>query len=133
MICKFCNSQVVDNALFCPYCGTNLTLQKPQEQNVPQGQNVPQVTSAGVPPEGNYNKLLIPGLLALFCCCGLPLGIFSLIKVNKANELLLKKDFAGAEAAAKEARMWGIIALVVGGIGQFLFFIFYLILLVASA
>ena len=104
-----------------------------QEQNVPQGQNVSQVTSAGVPPEGNYNKLLIPGLLALFCCCGLPLGIFSLIKVNKANELLLKKDFAGAEAAAKEARMWGIIALVVGGIGQFLFFIFYLILLVASA
>lgn len=133
MICKFCNSQVVDNALFCPYCGTNLTLQKPQEQNVSQGQNVSQVTSAGVPPEGNYNKLLIPGLLALFCCCGLPLGIFSLIKVNKANELLLKKDFAGAEAAAKEARMWGIIALVVGGIGQFLFFIFYLILLVASA
>ena len=133
MICKFCNSQVVDNALFCPYCGTNLTVQKPQEQNVPQGQNVSQVTSAGVPPEGNYNKLLIPGLLALFCCCGLPLGIFSLIKVNKANELLLKKDFAGAEAAAKEARMWGIIALVVGGIGQFLFFIFYLILLVASA
>ncbi len=60
-------------------------------------------------------------LVTLFCC--LPLGIFSIMKSNKINELLAKGDYDGARKAAHENKVLHIWAVVLG----IVFIIFYLI------
>jgi flagellar biosynthesis GTPase FlhF len=51
-------------------------------------------------------------LVTLFCC--LPIGIFSIMKSNKINELLAKGDYDGARRAAHENKVLHIWAVVVG-------------------
>jgi flagellar biosynthesis GTPase FlhF len=51
-------------------------------------------------------------LVTLFCC--LPIGIFSIMKSNKINELLAKGDYDGARKAAHENKVLHIWAIIVG-------------------
>lgn len=102
MICKSCSAQIPDNAAVCPYCQTNYAPQAPQ---APQGQ-------CGFSNAAPSNFLPL-AIFTTVCCC-VPLGIVSIIKANKANELASKGDFAGAAAAASEAKMWAIIGIIGG-------------------
>jgi flagellar biosynthesis GTPase FlhF len=60
-------------------------------------------------------------LVTLFCC--LPIGVFSIMKSNKINELLAKGDYDGARKAAHENKVLHVWAVVLG----IVFIIFYLI------
>lgn len=65
----------------------------------------------GAPPE-NY---LVWSILATIFCC-IPLGIVSIIKSTKVNELWNLGDQMGAHKAAAEAKKWAIYAAIIGPI-----------------
>jgi len=62
----------------------------------------------GPPPENN----LVWAILATCLCC-IPLGIVSIIKANKVNELWLRGDAAGAHKAADDAKKYAIWSAVI--------------------
>jgi len=52
------------------------------------------------------------------CCgCGLPFGIVSIIYATQVNSKAAAGDIQGALAASQKAKMWFIIAAVVGLLG----------------
>lgn len=57
------------------------------------------------PKPSNYMVLAI--LSTIFCC--LATGIASIIYASKVNEHYAKGDYAEAEKASKNAKMWGLI------------------------
>ncbi|MEZ4809166.1 MAG: CD225/dispanin family protein [Allomuricauda sp.] len=57
------------------------------------------------PKPSNYMVLAI--LSTIFCC--LATGIASIIYASKVNEHYAKGDYAEAERASKNAKMWGLI------------------------
>jgi hypothetical protein len=65
---------------------------------------------------GNF---LVPAVLSTLCCC-LPVGIVAIIKASKVDGLYAAGDYAGAEKAAGDAKMWTLISaglgLVINGI-----------------
>lgn len=66
----------------------------------------------GAPPPGNN---LVLGILAtvvsvMFCC--LPHGLISLIFALQVNSKATAGDMSGALSAAKQAKTWGIVSLV---------------------
>ncbi|PVW15301.1 CD225/dispanin family protein [Marixanthomonas spongiae] len=80
-----------------------------------------QVTNQPPKPD-NY---LVWAILCTVLCC-LPLGIVSIIKSTKVNELYAQGDYAGAQKASNDAKkwaMWG--AIIAGG-----FFIIYILLMI---
>ncbi|HBY70507.1 MAG TPA: hypothetical protein DEG69_23755 [Flavobacteriaceae bacterium] len=75
------------------------------------------------------NHLVWAILTTVFCC--LPLGIVSIVKSTKVNELYAQGNYAEAQKASNEAKksaMWS--AIVAGGL--FLLYILLLILGVAG-
>ncbi|RFN59314.1 CD225/dispanin family protein [Marixanthomonas ophiurae] len=50
------------------------------------------------------NYLVWAILSTIFCC--LPLGIISIVKSTKVNELYAQGNFAEAQQAAQEAKKW---------------------------
>lgn len=71
----------------------------------PSPRNAPQTIGAGatVP---NY---LVQSILVTLCCC-VPLGIVAIVYSAQVNGKLAAGDIAGAQEAAKKAKMWGWIA-----------------------
>lgn len=57
----------------------------------------------GNPPDNN----LVWAILCTVLCC-LPLGIVSIIKATKVNELWARGDVIGAQKAASDAKKWAI-------------------------
>ena len=66
---------------------------------------------SGVPPKID-NNMLWGILTTLFCC--LPFGIYSIVLSSKVNSLCMSGDYAGAQAAADDAKKW---AMIVAGCG----------------
>jgi hypothetical protein len=61
---------------------------------------------------------LVPAILSAMCCgCGLPFGIVSIIYATQVNSKAAAGDIQGALAASQKAKMWFIIAAVVGLLG----------------
>jgi hypothetical protein len=89
---------------------TAATLGQPQAPSYPAP-----VVPVTVP---NY---LVPAILVTLCCCWpLPLGIVAIVYAAQVNSKLNAGDIAGAMAASRNARLWILIALVVGILGSFL-------------
>jgi len=51
-------------------------------------------------------------LVTLFCC--LPAGIVAIVKASQVNGLWNNGDLAGAQAASRSARQWGLASLLIG-------------------
>lgn len=73
----------------------------------------------GQPPQ-NY---LVWAILSTVCCC-LPTGIYSILRSVKVNELWQAGDFAGAQAAAEDAKKWAIIGAALGAVAVTISIIF---------
>jgi hypothetical protein len=99
----------------------------PNDPNQPPGGYGPPPPPGGgygPPPPGGgggyggqpqINNFLVPSILTIFCCW--PLAIVAIINAAKVNGLLAQGDYAGAQAAANNAKRWAIIAAVVGVVG----------------
>lgn len=77
----------------------------------------------GSPPDNN----LVWAILCTILCC-LPLGIVSIIKPAKVNELWARGDVAGAHRAASDAKKWAIWGAVISLAFLVLYVIFIVIL-----
>ncbi|HEX8775827.1 MAG TPA: CD225/dispanin family protein [Pyrinomonadaceae bacterium] len=65
-------------------------------------------------PPVSVPNYLVPAILSLCCGCGLPFGIVSIIYAMRVNSKAGAGDIQGAIAASQKAKMWFIIAAVVG-------------------
>lgn len=83
---------------------------------------------SGRPPE-NY---LIWGILTTVLCC-LPLGIVSIIKASKVNELWATGRHEEAYQAANEAKKWAIWSAILGPVLAIIGFIFFTVLGIGGA
>lgn len=70
------------------------------------------------------NHLAMSIITTLVCC--LPAGIVSIVYASQVNSKFQAGDYEGAQKASKNAKIWWIVALVIGlvGIIGYLVFIF---------
>lgn len=83
------------------------------------------------PPPGVYGQTpgnnLVIGIIATvvsvsFCC--IPHGLISLLYATQVNKKAAMGDLPGAINAAKQAKMWGLISIIVALIGLAAWFFF---------
>jgi hypothetical protein len=83
----------------------------PMPGPVPSMSGMPGNISPASPPSvPNY---LVQAILCTLCCC-LPLGIVAIVYAAQVNGKLQAGDFAGAQAASKNAKLWCWIAFGLG-------------------
>ena len=75
---------------------------------------------------GKPDNLLIWSILSTVLCC-LPLGIVAIIQSNKVDTLWAVGDQAGAQEAARQAKLFCLISLGCGILGYIIIFIVSLI------
>jgi hypothetical protein len=79
----------------------------------------PMMAAAPVLGRPHVPNYLVPAILVTLCCCWpLPLGIVAIVYAAQVNSKLNAGDIAGALAASRNARLWILIALVVGILGS---------------
>ena len=111
MFCTQCGTNNADNAVVCVQCGRNLQSAAPPAPLPATGVVIP--PGATVP-----NYLVFAILTTIFCC--LPTGIPAIVYAAQVNGKLQAGDFAGAQAASKNAKMWCWISLGIGLAGTVL-------------
>ena len=111
MFCPQCGTSNADNAAVCVQCGRNL---QPAAAQTP----LP-VTGTVMPPSGTTvpNYLVFAILTTVFCC--LPTGIPAIIYAAQVNGKLLAGDYAGAQAASNNAKIWCWVSFGIGLVGTF--------------
>jgi Interferon-induced transmembrane protein len=67
-------------------------------------------------PPGSVKNWLVESILALVCCCW-PVAIVAIIYAVQVNSKLAAGDYQGAVEASNNAKMWVIIAVVLGVAG----------------
>ena len=82
--------------------------------------------SSGAPSGGSVPNYLVPAIICLFCC--LPLGIVAVIFAAQVNGKVTAGDTAGALDAAKKAKMFSFIAIVLGLAGTICYVLFWVIM-----
>lgn len=92
MFCTSCGVPRSDDAAVCENCGEPI-------RRMP---TLPRVE--------NY---LVQAVLTAFFCC-MPVGVIGIIYAAQVNSKLMSGDVAGAQAAAKNAKMWSWIAFGMG-------------------
>jgi hypothetical protein len=75
------------------------------------------VTGVVMPPAGTTvpNYLVFAILTTVFCC--LPTGIPAIIYAAQVNGKLLAGDYAGAQVASKNAKLWCWVSFGIGLVG----------------
>ena len=109
MFCPQCGANNADNAAVCVQCGRNL-------QPVAVPTPLP-VTGTVMPPAGTTvpNYLVFAILATVFCC--LPTGIPAIIYAAQVNGKLAAGDYAGAQAASNNAKIWCWVSFGIGLVG----------------
>jgi len=112
MFCPQCGANNVDNAAVCVQCGRNLL---PVIAPAP----LP-VTGTVMPPAGTTvpNHLVFAVLATVFCC--IPTGIPAIIYAAQVNGKLAAGDYAGAQAASNNAKIWCWVSFGIGLVGTVL-------------
>lgn len=105
MKCKFCNSEVEGNENVCPVCGVEI-MKTEQEPVMEYQVNAPSE-------EINAKPYMVFSILATVLCC-MPFGIPAIIFASKIEPLQKGRDYEGARAAAKKAKMFSVIAAILG-------------------
>lgn len=98
MFCSQCGENNADNALVCTRCGRSLQAGAPTPLQTP-GVVMP---PGQAPAVQNY---LVFAILATVLCC-LPTGIVAIVYAAQVNGKLQMGDYAGAQAASSNAKMW---------------------------
>lgn len=107
MYCRQCGQPVAPNAYACASC---------QAPIANPYQAATGMAAAPAMPSGDkpYNYL-VPGIFAALCCC-IPGGIVSIIYATQVDSKWTVGDVAGAQQAARSAKLWFWVSIGVGGI-----------------
>ena len=116
MFCPNCGTQNAPNAVTCAQCGAALATGGAQPPAQP-------MAAPGVAPPRPANYLVQAILVTLFCC--LPLGIVSIIFAAQVNGAYDRGDYAGADKASKQAKMWSWISFGIGAAVVLLWFVIF--------
>src|SRR5882724_9915034 len=79
----------------------------------------------------NIPNYLVWSILSTVFCC-LPMGIVSIIYAAQVNQKITAGDMAGATASSKNAKLWAILAAIVGLVGIVVWFFLYGLALIAQ-
>lgn len=139
MNCVNCYQEIPEGSKFCPHCGakqpepgcvneqnnrqesTGQTVQNEntyaengnqqyyQQSQVYQGQ----YDNGYQEPTVNWVPYLILSIISTVCCC-LPFGIVGIVYAAKINTAVNTGDIEGANRAARLAKIWIIVSVVVG-------------------
>lgn len=72
----------------------------------------------------NWVPYLVLSIICTVCCC-LPFGIVGIVYAAKVNSAVNAGDFAGAQKAAKTAKIWIIVSAVLGLIVEILYIVLF--------
>lgn len=126
MYCKMCKREIEKtNNGVCPYCGgMEFTEDAADNLNYEnQKMSQPHYNQSSVPPKTiNQTTYLVFAILATVLCC-LPLGIPAIVFSAKINGAQLAGNYELAEACAKKAKTFTIIAAVLGVVAVVLYFV----------
>ena len=108
MNCPNCNQPLPsESSAFCPGCGAQVGVSAAEAVR-------PQVQAA-VPVQTVPSHLAL-GIFATLCCC-LPLGIVSIVYAAQVSSQAAAGNIAGAMESSRKAKFWGVLSIVLGGIG----------------
>src|SRR5205814_8190112 len=81
------------------------------------GAPVPGYAPAGAAVSNHIGMAIASLVVGLFCgCVGVIPGVVAVIMASQVNSKLGQGDLLGAQASAKNARTWAIVAFVVAGV-----------------
>lgn len=120
--CPYCKSDIEADSTFCEYCGAKVVDSRPVTPVPP----VNPVNSASSTYEERPNNYLGLAIACIIFCW--PLGIPSIIKASKVNQLWDKGQYDEARNASSSARSTATTGLIIGIIVNVL----YIILIVAE-
>jgi Interferon-induced transmembrane protein/zinc-ribbon domain len=112
MFCPQCGANNPDNAIVCGQCGRSLQAPVPPPPMQPVPMQTPGVVMQPPPATPVQNYLVFAILTTVFCC--LPAGIPAIVYAAQVNGKLQAGDYAGAQLASKNAKMWCLISLGLG-------------------
>lgn len=81
-------------------------------------------SNTGTMPKVKPGNYLVLAIITTFFCCQIT-GVVSIIYAARVNAKWDGGDYAGAEADSKNAKLWGLIGLIGGGIILLILMIVY--------
>ena len=119
--CPHCNTvleasdNVNNEVVQCPVCNKEFIIQGTvnTHRKIRVTQNSMHANPHGVMPQKTVPNYLVPAILVTIFCCQ-PLGIPAIVYASQVNNKLTQGDIQGAQIASNNAKMWMIIAIVVG-------------------
>lgn len=120
--CVNCYREIPDDSGFCPYCGVRQAEMQPEPQSGSGNYNsytdqTSQYQSSyqngDNEPPVNWVPYLILAIISTVCCCP-PFGIVAIVYAAKINNAVSINDPEEARRAARNAKIWLIVAYAVG-------------------
>lgn len=87
-------------------------------------QTPPSYQTGGQQPSVNWVPYLVLSIISTVCCC-IPFGIVAIVYAVKINNAVTAGDMEEANRAARTAKIWIILAIVIGLIVDILLFMLY--------
>lgn len=83
------------------------------------------------PSNENIPNYMVPAILSTICCC-LPFGVVAIIFASQVNSRLATGDRAGALDASNKAKLFTLIAFILGFLGSAIYAILLILAIVAE-
>lgn len=130
--CPKCGNAVPDNASFCPKCGTNIPDTDSGATPAQDPTPAPQTFTPQQPPmEPCPPTYLALSIIVTALCC-LPFGIVGIVKSSSVSREYAIGNYAAAQDASNQAKKWSIIGICCSVAIWILYFLFFVILGLAS-
>ena len=130
--CPKCGNAVPDNASFCPKCGTNIPDTDSGTTPAQDPTPAPQTFTPQQPPmEPCPPTYLALSIIVTALCC-LPFGIVGIVKSSSVSREYAICNYSAAQDASNQAKKWSIIGICCSVAIWILYFLFFVILGLAS-